>query len=307
MKLKGYIFAALSAAAYGTNPLFAINLYNNGMNANSVLIFRYLLGLPIIALMMALRGRRLAISRGEAAPVAVLGILMAVSSLTLFESYNYINSGVASTLLFVYPILVALLMVFFFHEKMKWLTAACLAIMAAGLFFLIRNADGTSISGLGVLLVMISSLTYALYIVMVNVNKSVRSIPTLKLLFWVLLFGGVVFLVMIPFGSELTLPTGWEDWLNLLALAVIPTLLSLSLTTLAIQSVGPTTTAIFGALEPVTALLLSVLALSQPITGREVLGAVLILIATTLVVVGDSLQVPLLHVRKMFPRVKKRR
>lgn len=305
-KYMGYVFAALSAAAYGTNPLFALNLYAEGMNANSVLIFRYLLGLPLIAAMIWARGRSLAIKKKEIGPAAVLGILMACSSLALFESYNYMNSGIASTLLFVYPIIVALLMVFFFHEKMKPVIGVCLAVMLAGLFLLIRNSEGTMLNPFGVLLVMASSLTYAVYIVMINVSDTVKTIPTLKLLFYTLLSGALVFIAVIPFGNPLTVPRSVTAWANVLGIAVVPTLISLSLTTAAIQSVGSTITAIFGALEPVTALLLSVLVLGQPLTGREILGIVLILIATTLVVIGSAVTNAVLRVRKMFPSLRRR-
>lgn len=305
-KSLGYVFAALSAAAYGTNPLFALNLYAEGMNANSVLIFRYLLGLPLIALMIWARGRSLAIKKDEIGPVAVLGILMACSSLALFESYNYMNSGIASTLLFVYPIIVALMMVFFFHEKLKPVIGVCLAVMLAGLFLLIWNSEGATLAPFGVLLVMVSSLTYAVYIVMINVSDTVKKIPTLKLLFYTLLSGSLVFIAVIPFGHPLTVPHSAFAWANVFGIAVVPTLISLSLTTVAIQSVGSTITAIFGALEPVTALLLSVLVLGQPVTGRELMGIVLILIATTLVVVGDTVTNAVLRVRKMFPSLRRK-
>lgn len=301
MKLRGYLLAALAAAAYGTNPLFAIHLYDNGLNANSVLLFRYLLGLPLLALMLAARGRRLSLSRTEAGPVAVLGIMMAFSSLALFESYNYLNSGVASTLLFVYPVMVALLMMFFFHERFKVTTAVCLTVMAVGLFLLMRGGDGAMLNVFGVVLVMVSSLTYAIYLVMINVSSPIRRMPTLRLLFWTLAFGSLVFVAMIPLGQPLTLPRCGADWLNLGALAVIPTLFSLACTTMAIQIVGSTTTAIFGALEPVTALFLSYFALGQALTPRDLAGAALILAATTLVVVSDRVEPVLLRVRRMFP------
>lgn len=307
MKLKGYIFAALAAAAYGTNPYFAINLYAGGMNPNSVCLFRYALCIPLLALILILRGRAFRIPRHTIAPVMILGVLMGASSLMLFESYNYINSGIASTLLFVYPVLVALMMVFFFHERFQVTTGICLAIMLGGLFLLMRNAGGEILDPFGVLLVAFSSLTYAIYLVMINVSKHVREIPTTVLLFYVLLSGTLVFLAMIPLGATLVVPVDIADWGRLLALALIPTIISLYFTTLAIQAIGPTPTAIFGALEPVTAVALSVFALGQTITGREVTGAVLVCVATTLIVVSDSLEHYILRVRKMFPSLKKRK
>lgn len=302
MKLKGYLLAALAAAAYGTNPAFAVPLYADGMNPNSVLLFRYILGMPILALLIVRRGHSLRLGKGETGPVALLGMLMALSSLGLFESYKYINAGIASTLLFVYPIMVAVMMIFFFREKFKITTAICLSLMGVGLVLLTRPEAGGVISPYGVLLVMLSSLTYALYIVIVNVNRHIRAIPTTKLLFYLLGWGSLLFVAMIPAGSPLTVPPGGSAWLNLIALAVIPTVISLACTTVAIQTIGSTPTAIFGALEPVTAVVLSVVFLGQSLTAREVGGGVLIVLATTLVIAGSPVEKAILHVRKMFPR-----
>lgn len=298
--------AALAAAAYGTNPAFAVPLYEHGMNPVSVLLFRYVLGLPLVALLAISRGRSLKIRSHEAMPLAVLGVMMALSSLLLFGSYEYMNAGLASTLLFIDPVLVAVIMTFFFHEKFKWVTGVCLMIMAIGLTLLTYSGgNGISINGTGFLMVMLSSLTYALYMVMVNVNKTIAGIPTIKLLFYVIAFGSMVFVAMFALGTPFTLPVFWYDWLNLLGLAAVPTVISLMCTTVAIQNIGSTSTAIFGALEPVTAVLLSVFILGEAVTTREIYGGMMIILASTLVVVGDNLPDILLRVRKLFPPVRK--
>lgn len=301
-ELKGYLLAAIAAAAYGTNPAFAIPLYEQGMNPNSVLLFRYMMGVPLLAIVMAARRVTFSLSKEEVGLTAILGVLMALSSLALFESYKYMNSGIASTLLFVYPIMVAVMMIFFFHEKFKLTVALCLLIMSGGLALLMKPQGGESLSSFGSLLVMVSALTYALYIVFVNVSKVVKGIPTTKLLFYVLLWGCAVYLAMIPMGHELTLPATGNGWINLTALAIIPTVLSLACTTRAIQLIGSTPTAILGALEPVSAVILSVTVLGQAITTRDLLGGLLILLATTIVIADKSVDHLILHVRKMFPR-----
>lgn len=304
-EIKGYALAALAAAAYGTNPAFAIPLYEQGMNPNSVLFFRYLFGIPLIALVMAARGVPFRLSREEIGPTAILGILMAFSSLALFESYKYINSGIASTLLFVYPVMVAVMMIFFFHEKMRISVVLCLVIMSVGLILLMKPQGEITLSPFGCLLVMVSALTYALYIIFVNVSKVIKAIPTSKLLFYVLACGSAVYLAMMPLGNELTMPTKESGWLNLTALAVIPTLLSLTCTTKAIQLIGSTPTAILGALEPVSAVLLSVTVLGQSLTTRDIAGGILIIIATTIVIGDKSVDKLILHVRKLFPRMRR--
>ena len=279
-------------------------LYADGMNPNSVLLFRYVMGLPILALILVVRRTGFRLAKDEVGPTAVLGILMSLSSLGLFESYKYMNSGVASTLLFVYPVMVAVMMIFFFHEKFRMTVALCLLIMAAGLMLLMKPSGGETLSAFGCLLVMLSALTYALYIVFVNVSKTIKEIPTTKLLFYVLAWGCLVFLVMIPMGHSLTMPTAASGWLNLTALAVIPTVFSLACTTRAIQLIGSTPTAILGALEPVSAVVLSVAVLGQAITMREIAGGLLIVLATTIVIGDKTVDKLILHVRKMFPRIR---
>lgn len=301
-KLKGYTFAALSAAAYGTNPAFAVPLYESGMNPVSVLLFRYGLCLPVLWLMLIARGQSLKPARHEIMPTAILGITMAISSLTLFEAYNYMNSGIASTLLFIYPVLVAVIMTFVYHEKFKASTGVCLLLMGVGLILMLRTDGNTVLSPWDCLLVFISSLTYALYLVMTNINKTVQSIPTLRFLFWQFLFGTLVFVFVLFLGKPLILPAHSWGWINLLALAVIPSVISLGFTTKAIHIIGSTATAIFGALEPLTAVVLSIFILNQSMTPREVLGGVFIMLATTLVVASDSVEKTLLRMRKMFPR-----
>lgn len=304
MKLKGYLLAAVAAAAYGTNPAFAVPLYDQGMNPNTVLLFRYIMGLPLLVIVMLVRGQSFRMSRNEMAQAAILGILMAFSSLGLFGSYKYMNSGVASTLLFVYPVMVAVMMIFFFHEKFKANVAICLAIMSLGLVMLMKpQPGGEPVSAYGCLLVMVSALTYAIYIVMVNVSKSVRAIPTTKLLLYSLAWGCLVFVVMAAAGTPLTMPAMPSSWLNLAALAVIPTVISLACTTRAIQLIGSTPTAILGGLEPVAAVVLSVVVLGQAITPRDILGGTLIILATTIVIADKTVDKAILHVRKMFPKI----
>lgn len=161
-KAKGYILAAIAAATYGMNPLFALPLYQTGMDPDSVLFFRYLFAIPILGIMIKARGRDFKIQQKEILPLIALGLLVALSSLTLFQSYNFMDAGIASTLLFVYPIMVALIMVAFFKEKMTLLTILCILMVLGGIVLLFKGGDGSTLSMTGILLVMASALSYAI-------------------------------------------------------------------------------------------------------------------------------------------------
>ena len=305
-KAKGYIYGSIAAITYGMNPLFTLPLYADGMNPDSVLFIRYLMALVILGIMIRWRGRNLRIQRKDILPLAGVGLLTACSSLFMFLSFLYIDAGVASTLLFVYPILVALIMAIFYKERLTLPTAASIALALGGIGLLYRGENGVALNFTGVILVMISALTYALYMVMVN-RPRLREIPTVKLTFYVILFGLSVFLVRVDFGTSVCLPQHWYHWGNLLALALLPTAISFVATTRSVQYIGSTPTAILGALEPVTALFFGVTVFDERITVRIASGVALIIIAVTLIVAGGSITSYLVRFRKMFPKLRKKK
>lgn len=306
-KVKGYTLGAIAAASYGTNPLFALPLYAEGFSPSSVLFFRYFFAIPILAIMLKSRGRSFHITVREAVTLAVLGVFFALSSFTLFVSYNYMDAGIASTILFVYPIMVALIMTMFFHEKLTIQTILCLAMAIGGIGLLYKAEDGTTLSLVGTLLVFVSSLTYAIYIVAINQTK-LRDMATLKVTFYVILFGWILFGIISLAGGDLQLPPSDKPWLwlNLVMLALMPTAISLLCTTGAIQYIGSTPTAILGALEPMTAVFFGVTVFGESLTMREVIGFVMIIAAVSIVVAGGSITKHLVRFRKMFPKIIKR-
>lgn len=306
VKAKGYLLGAVAAATYGMNPLFALPLYKAGMNPDSVLFFRYLFAIPVLALMIIARGRSFKLKSKEILPLAVMGLLVALSSLTLFQSYNYMEAGIASTLLFVYPIMVALIMWAVFKEKLTLTTVLCILLAVGGIGLLYKNANGTTLNLTGVILVMTSALSYAVYIVGVN-QSTLKHVATLTLTFYVLLFGLSLFLIRVKFGQSLYIPDEWYLWGNLLALAIFPTAISFLCTTQAIQYIGSTSTAILGALEPLTAVFFGVTVFGESLTFRLSLGTLMIIIAVTLIIAGGNIPPYLVRLRRLFPKLPTRK
>ncbi len=306
-RAKGYLLAALAATTYGMNPLFALPLYAQGMDPDSVLFFRYLLAVPIIGLMIKTRGRDFRLQKADLLPLACMGILLTASSLSLFHSYHYMDAGIASTLLFIYPVLVALIMALFFKEKAGKMTIFCIFLVLAGIGMLCKSADGQAISGKGFALAMTSALTYALYIVAVNHNKRLRAMPTVKLTFYALLASSLLFFATVKFGQTLVLPPHWYHWGLLLCLALLPTVVSFLATTQAIHHIGPTPTAILGSLEPVTAVFFGVVLFHESLTPRILTGIFLIIAAVTLIVAEGNVSQALIRFRKLFPKLPARK
>ena len=279
--LKGYLFAAIAAASYGTNPIFAIPLYREGISVPSVLFMRYAMAVAIMFFVTMIKSPKAFVIKPKyVGLLAFMGILMVLSSIALFESYKYLSAGIASTLLFFYPVMVAVIMAIFYKERLTKKSWACLVTAFLGVVILSKNDDGGFISLLGLTLVMLSSLSYAIYLVYIN-RGPMKKINTSTITFYVILGG---FLVMIPYcllDGGLLLPKTTPAWINAIGLGFFPTVISLIFTSRAIALIGSTETAIFGALEPLTAVILGILILGETLTITPAIGMILIFVSVT--------------------------
>lgn len=286
-KTKGFTYGAVAAASYGMNPLFALPLYAAGMGVDSVLFYRYIVAVVVLGILMKIQHQSFALQKADILPLVIMGLLVSFSSLFLFISYNHMDAGIASTILFVYPVLVAIIMGVFFKEKISIITIFCILLALSGISMLYQGDGGSTLSTTGIIFVLLSSLSYAIYIVGVN-QSSLKSLPTLKLTFYALLFGLSIYVVRLHFCIDLqSIPTPWL-WGCVIALAILPTAISFICTASAIHHIGSTPTAILGALEPVTALFFGVLIFNEKLTLRLIIGVFMIITAVTLIIVGQS-------------------
>lgn len=286
-KLKGYLCGIGAAVCYGTNPLGALYLYEDNINANSVLFYRFALAVVMLGMLMMAQGKSLLVSMKELALLAVLGVVFSTSSITLYFSFCFMDAGIASTLLFVYPVMVAVIMAVLFKEKLSAAAIFAIVLALAGIALLYKGDGGATLSTVGVLLVMLSSLSYAVYIVVVN--KSPLRISSLKLTFYVLFFGMLTILAnSFITGIHIQMLTTPRMWMCALMLALLPTVFSLVLMVISVHEIGSTPTAVMGALEPLTAVVIGVMVFGEQLTLRLSVGIVLILVAVIIIVAGKS-------------------
>ena len=280
----GAVCGVLAAVCYGANPLGAVTLYARGYATGSVLLYRFAFAAAVLAAVLAVRRGAFWPKRGEWAVVAALGALFAASSLTFYESFRVMDVGVACTILFVYPILTALIMAVFCRERLTLPTVAAIGLALAGIAFLSLGGGEHRVGAFGVTLVAVSALTYAVYIVVVN--RARLALPVSAMTFWVLVFCGLglaAWTALAEGPSDFRLPHDGTAWLAALFLAVVPTLLSLVFMTYSSRLLGATPTAILGALEPLTAVAVGVFAFHEAFTVRLAVGLTLVLAAVILV------------------------
>lgn len=282
-KLIGTLAGIAAAVCYGTNPLGALKLYEQGMQTNSVLFYRFGLAWVIIAIVMLFRKESLKVTWREFRTLTGLGLLFIISSLTLYLSFHYMAAGVASTILFTYPVMTAVIMAVFFHERITWGTVLALVLSGAGVALLYWSDSAGTLSTLGVVLVLASALSYALYIILVN--RGNLQMSSFKINFYVLLYcalGMVVYSLIA--GLPLTLPQNATSWFYVGWLAVVPAIFALVLMVYAAKYVGSTATAILGALEPLTAVLIGIFVFNEPFTVNLAIGIILIMGAVVVIV-----------------------
>lgn len=281
--VKGFAAAVIAAICYGTNPLGTLELYADGYNSGTVLSYRYGLAVLMFAIIMLVRRESFAIKWGHAIKFALLGTFFALSSITLYVSFIYMAAGIASTLLFVYPIITALLMTAFFREKVTWSTSMAIILAVAGVGMLYQGDGDAKLSTAGFSLVMASSLLYAIYIIAVNQWQT--NMSSLKFTFWILVFCFMAILVFAWIsGNHLQMLHTPTQWACAVQLALLPTVLSLFFMTISINLIGSTPSAIMGALEPVTAVCIGVLIFGEAFSLRLGIGILLILAGVVLII-----------------------
>ena len=289
MKHRGIVCGILSAICYGTNPFGALPLYEEGVNTASVLFYRFSMAVVILFVMLSVGRQSMRVTKSEMKVLTSLGILMAAASITFYQSFHYMDAGIASTILFVYPVMVAVIMSVCFKESITLSTISAIVLALLGIGMLYHGGETATLSTLGVMLVMLSSLTTAVYIVVVN--QANIQMSSLKLTFYVLLICMTCLLAYSFTSSELhlQLPPSPRAWFFAGWLGLVPTVLSLVFMTIAVREAGATPTAIMGALEPLTAVTIGVLVFGESLTPRLIIGIVLVLLAVMIIVLGKKL------------------
>ena len=287
--VMGYAAGIVTGVTYGLNPLFAKPLMQAGVPVDTMLSFRYLLAVAILGMWLLFRHESFRVNAAQFVRLCILGVLFGFSSLLLFLSYNYIPAGLATTIVFLYPVLVAIIMVFLkvYPTLQVWLS---IVLTFIGVLVLSRPSGGVSFSVAGLLLAGGSALAYAMYLVIVNRSRRLRTVSNHVLTFYALLIGSLLFVIRSLFSGEDFMQGvgGWSCWMNLVGLAVFPTLVSLLTLAVATRLIGATRTSVLGVFEPVTAIAVGSLFFGESLTLNVIVGICITLFAVTFMVLSDK-------------------
>lgn len=287
-KSKGYVAALLSSATFGLIPLFTVPLMRMGYTTENILIYRFAFATAFIALVMGIKKIPFRLRERRYMMILLgLSLLYFFSALLLINGYKAMNSGMATVIHFMYPLMVALLMLIFFGQKMSirgvvaLIMAFCGVVLLSGILSQGETGQAVSFGSIGK--VALSGLCYALYIIVVN-KSGIAAVPMWRFSFYLMLFCTIYFLAFACTKGTVEVPSSPTSWGLLFLLGLVPTVISNMLLVIAIPKIGSTATSIMGVMEPLTAVVVGILVLGEKLSLSTGVGMGVILLAVWLLV-----------------------
>ena len=221
--VSGLFYAIISSATFGLITLFTVPSINSGVAVNTVVFARFFISFVAMGIVMLLKGKSFKISKNDYKTLCWLSFFYASTSILLTLSYLYIPSGMATTIHFLYPVLVTLIMILLFKESGNRIVYTAIFLAVMGVAFLGHSDTGGSINTIGLTLALITVCTYATYIVGVRKSK-VHEMDSFKMTFYILMNCAIIFFinVLVQDGGFSPIPDT-ETALNLVMLALIST------------------------------------------------------------------------------------
>lgn len=295
--MKGFAYGIATSATFGLIPLFTLPIMARGMQFDSILFYRFLFASLILTILMIYKKESFRVDRRDIPVLVLLGVFYTISAMFLFWGYSFMSAGIATTLHFTYPVFVTLIMILVFREKTSWVTLLAIVMAICGVARLSINEGEMKLSLWGVIIVLLSAVGYALYITTVNKSR-VHAMVGRKLTFYVFIVSTLLFAIKASTNEGIQPIPDAFSLMNLVLLAIVPTVISNITLIQAVHNIGGTLTAVLGATEPVTAVCVGVLIFSEPFTSNLALGILLIIIAVTMIILSKSIRNTLSRLRR---------
>lgn len=279
---KGIAYAFLSSAAFGIMPILARIAYANGSNPTTVLIFRFLISTLILFLYLKFKQININLEKEQVALLLSIGIIgYTITAQTLFISYNYLGAGLATTLHFIYPVVVCITGFIFFKNKMSNKKIISLLLAILGVYSLVAFKNST-INILGISLALLSGVTYGLTMIALNLN-SIRNLDNRVITMYVCLGSTIGMVLYGLFSNSIILNFNFIAVGCYLGISIISTIASIILLLKAIKIIGVSSSSILGTFEPIISIFLGALFLDENLSLSLLIGSILILISTTII------------------------
>ena len=281
--INGVFYAAVSSMSFGFSPLFSLGLIAVGLTDFDILSYRWFIAGLVLMIYAFCKKKSLRLnSFDEFWKVVLLSILRSITSVTLLLGYVNISSGIASTINFMYPVIVTICMMLFFGEKRSKVDFVAIAASIFGVY-LLASGDSIIVEGgntrLGLACSLISAVSFAAYYIVLKQVKADK----------IMMLSAFYFIICaLVFNGKITIVNDIKSWAEILGLGLWATMVSNITGVKGVRRIGPTMTSVLGALQPVTAVILGVLFLGEHLYTRSLIGIIIILIAVTIIVLHQN-------------------
>lgn len=291
-KTRGILLIMLAAVCFGLLPLFATIAYANGFNPITLTLFRFGFSAGLLYTYIRIKGINYRVSKWQFFMLFQAGLIgYGLMMLILVASYNYIPTGLATTIHFVYPIAIMIGSIFIFKEAVDWKSITALIFSVVGIYFLTGFNSLQSLNIFGVSLALVSGVLYAYYVLTIA-RSSLKEVSAFVIAFYISFFNTLILLVVCAFTGDLQLNITCTGFLSILALSLISGFVGMVAFHAGLKIIQATTASILSTFEPITSLLVGVFLLAEVLAWYHILGSMLIIFSVITVTFSEEKAFP---------------
>ena len=287
-KVKGIGATLLSAIYFGFVPLLMKTVYAGGGNSFTAAFLRFAFSIPVLFVVLKIKGVDLRITREELKHFFIITAFgYAGTTLLVFTAYNYIPTGMTTTIHFLYPTFTVAGLMIFYREKIKASKIFCVILCLIGIIMFYNGGEGHA-SLVGILLALCSSMTYAFYTIFLGKSEVLREIEPMKRLFYMHIIGAVIMLAIGVVSGNLNFHMTPLSWGVMALTANLTAFVGALLYQIGVKYIGAESTAMLSPFEPITSVIVGILVYGEPMTLRIFIGCAAIIASTLIIAKTES-------------------
>lgn len=283
-RTKGLVYGIIAAFIYGFTPILGKLSYLGGSNTISLTFYRSFLSLPFIYIILHHKKVPLKLNKSELKKLLILAALgPTLTSLTLYGAYNYISVGMTTTIHYIYPVLVTFVCIVFFKEKLTKEKIISLTLSTIGISLFFEGNPNLT----GIIIAFFSGVIYATHLLFLNKSKA-DEIEPIKVAFYICLFASIYTFLFGVTTNTLVFSMTFNSWIYTFLVSIFVSVLANIFLQLSVRNIGATMTSIVGMFEPITSVLLGIIFLQEPITIKNIIACILILIGVSIISISKT-------------------
>lgn len=279
---KGIFYTALSGILYGSLGYFGVCIMQQEhISPAAMLFWRFFIANFVFLILLGPSLKTMPFNFKDAFYVFTGGsLLYAGCAEFYFLATKFIGMGLATVLSYTYPVMVCFLNWLFYKQKPTMYDLVSFLCIIVGTFLLV-NISSLTFDIYGILLALLGSFIYGLYVVFSA--KQVRSLNPLLSSFFVSIGSSILFFLLAQGENTFFIPTLSITWFNILGIAIFSTALPMFLLLVGLQYIDSTKASIISTIDPIISVMIGIIAFKEALTFLQSIGIIIILSAVLII------------------------